>query len=384
MNQNPTPYTVAQLKPEYLPLSETFIYEYVRSLVKFRSVVLAEELKNLREFPLSDLVHVRTRDLSLPARVYCKAMRQLLGISSLQSYRYYEVTKRLRPSLVHAHFGPTGVMALPIKRRLGIPLVTSFYGYDVSALGRIESWREAYLELFARGDLFLVEGPYMRERLIRLGCPQEKIRIQRIAIDLDLFSYRPREVNEDKVIILQVGRLVEKKGYEYSLAAFAQVHRQFPKSELRIIGEGPLRPRLIGLINELGIADSVTLLGSMTRREYIAQAERCHILIQPSVTAKDGDDEGGAPTVLIEMQASGMPIIATRHADIPNVVREGESALLVPERNASALAEALTELMMTPERWSAMAATGREFVSEYHNIRIEARKLEEIYASLCK
>jgi colanic acid/amylovoran biosynthesis glycosyltransferase len=375
---------VAHLKPEYLPLSETFVYEYIGALSRFHPVVLAEDLKNLDQFPVNDLISVRTRDLTLSERAACKLARTLLGITSLQAYKYYEATKRLRPSLVHAHFGPTGVMALPIRRRLGIPLVTTFYGYDVSAYAMIESWQEAYRELFSHGDAFLVEGAFMRQRLVNLGCPESKVRIQPIAVDLDLFPFRPREFNGEKVILLQVGRLVEKKGYEYSLAAFAEAHRRFPRSEVHIIGDGPLRPRLIKLINELGLVDSVKLLGSMTRREYIEHAERCHILIQPSVVAENGDDEGGAPTVLIEMQASGMPIIASRHADIPNVVRENKSAVLVPERDASALTEAIVELMTTPERWAAMAEAGRRLVSEYHNIRVEAQKLEEVYALLCR
>jgi colanic acid/amylovoran biosynthesis glycosyltransferase len=374
---------VAHLKPEYLPLSETFVYEVIRSLSKHQPVVLAEDLKNLDQFPVGDLISVRTREFAPWERVYCKLMRSLLGIPSVQALKYYEAVKRLRPSLVHAHFGPTGVMALPIRRRLGIPLVTTFYGYDISAYGRVESWQAAYRELFAHGDVFLVEGPYMRERLIQLGCPESKARIQRIAIDLDLFPFRPRERRDEKVILLQVGRLVEKKGYEYSLRAFAEAHRRFPQSEFHIIGDGPLQAKLISLMNELGVTDSVKLLGPMTRREYIEHAEACHLLLQPSVTAENGDDEGGAPTVLIEMQASGMPIIATRHADIPNVVRDRESAVLVAERDSSALAEAIIRLATNPECWATMAEAGRRLVSEYHNIRVEAQKLEQVYESLC-
>jgi PST family polysaccharide transporter len=374
---------VAQLKPEYLPLSETFIYDLVRGLKAFTPVVFAEDVKNLDHFPVPHLVVVRTRDLSLGERLSDKTMGMLLGVSSVRAYRYYDAMRRLQPALIHAHFGPTGVMALPIARALDLPLVTTFYGYDLSALGRQPQWRRAYGELFGRGDCFLVEGPFMRQRLIGLGCPEEKIRIQRIAIDLELFPYRPRQWGGGPVILLQVGRLVEKKGYDVALTAFAEVHRRYPRTEFHIIGEGPLRERLQARIGELGLTGAVLLLGAMSRRAYIAHAERCHILIQPSVTAENGDDEGGAPTVLLEMQASGMPIVATRHADIPHVVVEGESAVLVPERDPDALAQAILDLLARPDAWPRMAEAGREFVARAHDLRIEAKNMEDIYAEVC-
>lgn len=374
---------VAQIKPEYLPLSETFIYEFLRGLKAFTPVVLAEDVKNLDHFPIPHLVGVRTRELSLWERTSDKVMGTLLGVRSVRTYRYYEAMRSLQPAVIHAHFGPTGVMAMPIARALGRPLVTSFYGYDLSVLMRQREWQRAYQELFRRGDRFLVEGPFMRQRLIGWGCPEEKVRIQRIAIDLELFPFRPRRWNREAVILLQVGRLVEKKGYDDALRAFAEVHRRYPRAEFHIIGDGPDREKLRMRIHHLGLGEAVKLLGSMSRRDYIAHAERCHILIQPSVTANNGDDEGGAPTVLLEMQASGMPIVATRHADIPHVVVEGESALLVPERTPTALAEAILTLLDAPDRWRQMAEAGREFVARYHDIRIEARNLERIYADLC-
>lgn len=372
-----------QLKPEYLPLSETFIYDVLRELRAFTPVVLAEDVKNLDHFPIAHLIGVRTRDLSLWERASGKTMGLLLGVSTVRAYRYYEAMRSLPAVVIHAHFGPTGVMALPLARALRLPLVTSFYGYDVSALMRQPEWQRAYEQLFRHGNCFLVEGPFMRQRLIGLGCPEEKVRIQRLAINLELVPFRPRRCSGETIILLQVGRLVEKKGYADALVAFAEVHRRYPRTEFHIIGDGPEREKLQARIHDLGLGEAVKLFGSMSRRDYIAHAERCHILLQPSRTAENGDDEGGAPTVLLEMQASGMPIVATRHADIPHVVVEGESALLVPERNPMALAQAILALLDAPDRWRHMAHAGREFVARHHNIRIEARHLERIYADLC-
>jgi len=375
---------VAEVKPDYLPLTETFIYEYLRALRRVRAVVVAEDVQHLEQFPIEALVRVSGRDVALGVRAAQRVLAHWLGMESARAYRYYAALRRLRPQLVHAHFGPTGVLVLAATQRLQVPLITSFYGYDLSALVREAEWRVRYRQLFAHGALFLVEGPHMRERLLRLGCPPEKVRIQRIAIDLEQFPFRPRAWCEGPIRLLHVGRMVEKKGHEYTLRAFARVRAQMRACELYLIGEGPLRPRLERLAAELGIAEAVRWLGALSRAAYREVAERCHILVQPSVTAANGDDEGGAPTVLLEMQASGMPIVATRHADIPHVVREGESARLVPERDVEALAEALRELMTHPEQWPRMAEAGRAFVAERHDIRREAPRLEELYWSAIK
>lgn len=373
---------VAEVKPEYLPLTETFIYEYLRALQRVRPIVVAEQVHHLDLFPVEDLICVRTRDLSLWERMKGRVLGELRGMTSGLAYRYSVALHNVRPHLVHAHFGPTGILVLAAARRLGVPLITSFYGYDISALGRDPLWCARYRHLFVRGDLFLVEGPYMRERLLRLGCPPEKVRIQRIAIDPEGFPFRPRAWRQGPVRLLQVGRLVEKKGHEYTLRAFARVHARVRASEVYVIGDGPLGPRLRRLAEELGIAEAVRWMGALPRAAYREVAERCHILVQPSVVAADGDDEGGAPTVLLEMQASGMPIVATRHADIPAVVREGESARLVPERDVAALADALLELIENAHRWRAMAEAGRAFVLERHDIRREAPRLEALYESV--
>jgi colanic acid/amylovoran biosynthesis glycosyltransferase len=108
----------------------------------------------------------------------------------------------------------------------------------------------------------------------------------------------------------------------------------------------------------------------------------CDIFIQPSVTAADGDTEGGAPTTLLEAQALGVPVVATYHADIPHVVAPGESALLAPERDSEALAACLMKLLDAPERWSAMGRAGRRFIEEHHDAPSQVARLEELYFSL--
>ncbi len=375
---------VAHLKPDYLPLSETFVYEILRALTTFTPVVLCQELMNREHFPLSHIIHLRMTSAWWGERLYHAVRRRMAGIDTIFAYKYYRAVKALGPAFVHAHFGPTGVMAVPLRRKLGLPLITSFYGYDAPVQEKASAWRDLYRPLFEVGDLFLVEGPCLRRRLIALGAPPERVTIQRIAIDVERIPFRPRRVARpgECIQILQVGRMVEKKGFVHTVRAFAEVHRAHPHTRLLFIGDGPLRPSLQALVSELGLDRVVHFLGFTSRAAYMTIAERCHVLVQPSVTASDGDTEGGAPTVLLEMQAAGMPIVATRHADIPHVVVEGGSALLVPERDETALAEALNAVIEHPERWEEMGRVGRRFVTERHNIALEVKRLERTYEAV--
>ncbi|RMG54340.1 MAG: glycosyltransferase [Acidobacteria bacterium] len=290
---------VAHLKPDYLPLSETFVYEILRALTTFTPVVLCQELMHREHFPLSHIIHLRMRPTWWGERLSDALRRRIAGVDTIFAYKYYRAVKTLKPVLVHAHFGPSGAMAVPIRRKLGLPLITSFYGYDVPVQGKLSAWRELYGPLFEAGDLFLVEGPCLRRHLIALGAPPERVTIQRIAIDVEHIPFRPRRVARrgECVQILQVGRMVEKKGFEYTVRAFAEVHRAHPHTRLLFIGDGPLRPSLQALVSELKLDRVVRFLGFQSRPAYMAIAERCHILVQPSVTASDGDTEGGAPTV---------------------------------------------------------------------------------------
>lgn len=126
----------------------------------------------------------------------------------------------------------------------------------------------------------------------------------------------------------------------------------------------------------------MTLLGYQPHSVFAREASNAHILLQPSVTARNGDSEGGAPTVLLEAQSSGLPVVSTYHADIPEVVLDGKSGFLVPERDSHALAEKLEYLIKHPEIWPEMGRRGREFVEENYDINKLNQQLVEIYQNL--
>lgn len=377
---------VAHALQRYLGLSETFIYSVLKNLHRYRPIVMAESTENLDAFPFEPVIYSTSSIKRFSWWWLVNGLRYRLG----NRHEFFEhmmymrqVIRKQGARVIHAHFGPRGFKMLPIKRALGIPLVTTFYGYDMSQLPRQPEWRDAYARLFAEGDLFLVEGGHMRARLIQLGCPENKVEIQHIGVDLSQLTFRERSYpSEGKVILLFCGRFTEKKGLIYALQALAQVVQEYPALEFRIIGDGEDRPEIERLISVHHLDHAVRLLGFQPHHVFIEQLAEAHIFIQPSVTASSGDTEGGAPTVLLEAQACGVPVLATCHADIPEVVRDGESGILVPERDADALAEQLRTLLEHPNGWSQMGQCGRRHIETEHDIRTLAADLEQRYDRL--
>lgn len=363
----------------YLGLSETFIYTVLKTMSRFQPIVVTESTAHLDLFPF----HPVYATSSIPRFSWWWLVNsiqyRLANRDEFFEHQAYvrHTMKRHHTRLIHAHFGPSGVRMLPVKRSLGIPLITTFYGYDMSQLPHQEKWRQAYARLFADGDLFLIEGSHMREQLIRLGCPETKVTIHHIGVDLTHLPFRERVLSSDrKPILFFCGRFTEKKGLLYALRAVAQVVSSHPHVEFRVIGDGEGRPEVERCIAEHRLEPYVRLLGYQPHRVFLEQLAEADLFIQPSVTAADGDTEGGAPTVLIEAQACGLPVLATSHADIPEVVRDGESGFLVPERDAAALAERLVYLLEHPSDWPRMGRAGRRHIEAQYDIRTLASQLE--------
>lgn len=357
--------------------SETFVRAHADCLSRYRPILVGLERKG--DYP------------GFPAD------RQLLPTSGGErlSIKLFGGWGRLRkriaselPVLVHAHFAPDGVLALPLAEALGVPLVTTLHGYDVAfsrqrmlLSGRL-SWMRYALQcqrLAQHGALFLAVSEAVRDRAIGRGLPPERIRTHYLGVDLNRFG--PGRQAREPELILHVGRLVEKKGTAVLLEALARLRTARPDARLVVIGEGPERPALEQRAAELGVGGVVQFTGAEAPEAVADWMKKAWVLAAPSVTARDGDAEG-LPTVIVEAAASALPAVGSDHAGIPEAILEGQSGFIVPERDAGTLAARLGQMLGDPELQERMGSAARRLAQERFDASRQMRRLEEIYDGL--
>lgn len=283
--------------------------------------------------------------------------------------RHYDV--------IHAQFGTYGPLALRLVETgaLSGEIVTSYRGYDATKY--LQANPHAYAALFRMGRLFLPVSHALARRVVEAGCELARVHVLHSGINCARFQFRERKraANEETKIVM-IGRLVEKKGVRYGIQAIANVLAAGRTLSCTIIGDGPLRGELERLIHKLGVAAHVKMVGPKSHDEVIQVLAQSHILIAPSITATDGDEEG-IPNTLKEAMAMGLPVISTLHAGIPELVENDVSGLLVPEHDAAALADRLMRLVDHPESWAAMGSAGRRRIeAEFDTDRLNDELLE--------
>ncbi|MDB4441909.1 glycosyltransferase [bacterium] len=289
-----------------------------------------------------------------------------------------------RYDIIHCHYGPNGCLGVLLKD-VGVldgKVVTTFHGYDLSRLLK-QKGNDVYDYLFEKGELFMPISERWRKKIGELGCDKRKIVVHKMAVDTRKFKLisRGRRRTTNKVRLLTIGRLSKKKGIEYGIRAVARVVEKYPWVEYRIVGDGHIRSKVEALIEELKIAGKVEVLGWMQQEDIIKLMEKADILLAPSVRSADGNEEG-IPVVLMEALAQGIPVISTWHSGIPELIQDGESGFLVPEKDVGALAEKLEYLITHPKIWSEFGRKGRKFVEEHHDIERQNDQLLEIYQRL--
>ncbi len=297
----------------------------------------------------------------------------------------YEVIPWLRKGtsydILLCHFGWNGLKAAGLKDIGAIrgKLITVFHGMDISVYMQ-EAGDRVYDSLFAESlDLALPISKLWQERLVQLNCDRQKILVHRMGIDCQKFPFTLRLPQQSKFIeILTIGRLVEKKGIEYGIRAVANLTTLFPHIKYQIVGDGILRVQLEELIQELNVASQVQLLGWKQQAEVKEIIDKADIFLAPSVTGKNGDKEG-IPVVLMEAMAMGLPILSTFHSGIPELVEDGVSGFLVPERDVDGLTQKLQYLIEHPQLCGQMGKAGHTFVHKYHNIDTLNEQLVEIF-----
>ncbi len=364
--------SVAMIVNHFPCLSETFIFSQITGLID-RGVDV-----DIFAFSADDSVaYPKNEEYRLDDRThYCntKDMDELLE----------KFNGKAPKDILHCHFGPNGIPGIELKRKkLVKKLIVSFYGYDLSKNLCSKDNQEEYKSLFKEVDILLPLSQLWADLLIKMGAPREKVMVHRLGVDTKFFSPTKSKSNTERLRITTTARLVEKKGIKYAIKALAAVRKDFPDLDIKydVIGDGPLYSELSHLIDSFDLSNIVSLHGALTNFDVRKILSESDIFVLPSVTASDGDTEG-TPVSLIEAMSSAIPVISTLHSGIPELVENGVSGFLIPERDVVALSDIIVYLAHNRHLLSELGAEGRKKVIKNHDIETLNDKLLNIYESI--
>jgi glycosyltransferase involved in cell wall biosynthesis len=379
--------TVLVYRNELLPISETFIKEQALALRQWRPVLVGRRL--LHQLPLEDLdVRIAGPERStLATRLLWKCRRALGVVPS-------KVLKKLKaenPLLVHAHFGIDALDAWPIARALKLPMLVTLHGYDINTHRewweaghggvRMRFYPRRLLQLARRPQVsFIAVSEGLRQRAVEFGIPAEKIAVSYIGIDVAKFNVGKVPIVERSPRILFVGRLVEKKGCQYLIEAMSMVHKEVPSSQLIVVGDGPLRHHLERLAAKNGTR--ITFRGAQSSAEVKRELDASRVLCLPSITADNGDAEGFG-LVLLEAQASGVPVVTSALGGATEGIREGVTGYSFAERDVEALARILSKLLTNDTILVQISKHGPSYVTAEFALARCTDRLESLYDAIC-
>jgi len=399
---------VAIFVDKFPEVSETFVIGHVTGLIDsgHEVAVFADENperkqihREVEEYALADRTFYRNKLLnrSKPQRIKKSILiiiqnlffHPILILKSLNFLKFKKkaislecliyVFSLVNYDIIHCHFGPTAIKYLYLKEILGkkIRFYTTFHGYDISSY--IATYGPAvYSRLLKKGDLFLPINSEWKKKLIELGCPDSKIEIIRMGVNLRKISFKKNFSLHKPVRLVTVGRLVEKKGIQYSMQAFAQALKEYPDMVYSIVGEGELKNELEDLAIKLNLHNKFSFLGFKNNEEILKLLNESDIFLLTSVSAKNGDLEG-IPVSLMEAMASGVVVISSYHSGIPELIKDGISGMLVQEKQIAEITEKIKKIIEEPQTYKRLAEEARREIEENYNLEKIKEKINNLY-----
>jgi glycosyltransferase involved in cell wall biosynthesis len=360
--------------PHLLSTVQHYVREHAVRLRRYRPVFAGRrrvEGTSVDDFPNF------TFESGLAAR--CREFRFLLTGDDGALHAFI---RRHRIKLIHAHFGAGGVEIMSLAARVGIPLVVTFHGWDVklktetathgSPYQRLYRWRLP--ELFLRSSEMICVSECWRSRLIKLGCPAEKVHTNYLGVDNTFYDGVRGQFDPSSIIF--VGRLVKQKGVHTLLQALSLLRNRGVDARLTIVGDGPELTQLQRIATEQHLP--VSFLGKKTPREIRELLRYTAVLCAPSSTA-GGEAPEALGLVLLEAQAMGVPVIATRNGGMPETVEDGRTGYLVDQDAPPAMAAALEALLGNEAVNRSFGQRARAFVCSQFDIDRGYRALEDLY-----
>jgi colanic acid/amylovoran biosynthesis glycosyltransferase len=283
----------------------------------------------------------------------------------------------VRPSVIHAHFGWAAADARLAAKRLGVPLVATFRGSDLTVFPGYKRFYRDYRKLFRQLGRAICISEFLAAKLRAHGYTRP-IDVVPTGIRLEDFPFRNVMPSGDSIRLLFVGRQMPVKGVDVLLQALALAVREEPRLVLDVVGDGPSRNASEQLARSLGLERRVAFVGARPRAEVVAALQRAHLFAMPSMTLSSGQAEG-LGNVQKEAMAVGVPVIATRNGGIPETIPPEHRGELVTPGDHEALARRIVALVRCPDAWPERTAIARRWVEQEFAWPRLARRLTAIY-----
>lgn len=344
---------IALLSPNYNVVSETFIQYHKENLpgkvYYYYNGIIPKSLEGYGKF---ENKYYSSR--------FNRFKRKFLNINKNDEYFFERSLKENKIDLVFAEFGNTGATIYPICKKLGIPLITTWLGYEISIREIIKKFEKQYQVLFESDTKHIVVSKAMIPEMLKLGAKKENIIYSPLPGNEMFLNVKPNYKSEN---IIAIGRFVDKKAPYNLILSMTQVVKKYPNLKLNIVGNGPLFNTCFNLVKSLQLEKNVQLLGNKTPEEVFQMFNNSAIYIQHSLTALNGDCEG-APVAILEASLASLPIVSTRHSGIPDIVIDGETGYLVEENDVTTFAEKIIELLENKSKMIEMGEKGRKYISD--------------------
>jgi colanic acid/amylovoran/stewartan biosynthesis glycosyltransferase WcaL/AmsK/CpsK len=372
---------VAHILDEWLPLTQIWLASSIRHLPsEVTSTVVARRLTVDATPPPGELSHVPSVAHGLAGKVV-----DVLA-PWFEPGRLARRVKGQDIDVLHAHFGAAGWDARAAAALVGKPFVVSFYGLDVEALPRgSRRWRGRYRRIFDDASLILALGPWMSSRLAMQGADPARIVVHHLGMPVGELAFRPRAWEGDRPLrVLIASSFREKKGIPLAIEALASVRRRVPL-DITLVGDASAIPReqqekerIVETIVREGMSDVVHHVGYVSHADLLALASEHDLLVAASLTARDGDTEG-TPMTLVELAATGIVVVSTRHADIPEIVDDEVTGFLAEPGDRDSFIGAIERAVTRGARWPAIGAAARAHAIDEFDADRQGRRLAELY-----
>jgi glycosyltransferase involved in cell wall biosynthesis len=359
---NNSPRIVCVISPQENAYSQTFIRAHKEYLPAKIESLYASDYENVSD------EHGPLVKPALALRLQRALLRRSFNLDAnyFQQQALERFLKQHRIEAVLAEFGPTATVIMHACRKMNVPLIAHFHGFDAYRHRTLEAYGRRYKELFEISAAIVAVSRDMEAQLEKIGAPAEKIQYNSCGVETSFFTGAD-PLNSPPVFIA-VGRFVSKKAPHLTLLAFKKTLEEVPDARLIMIGDGPLWEACYQMRRSLGLTGVVELPGPKSHSDVAAAMQKARAFVQHSIQTQDGDSEG-TPVAVLEAAASGLPVIATRHAGIKQAVLDQQTGLLVDEGDINAMAEHMVRLAKDAQLAAALGQAGRRWVSEEYSMK---------------